>query len=841
MSERIYQALTKLFEKHRIVFWYDAKREMRSDFDALEIEGIEKIVLENNEYAVKYRILREEPEQRFLLFRDGEQPADLNNWLLDVQLSHSVFRADQVALWLAELELGPEFSPVIEQHGEFLKAVKRKEALRQLLKPDDTDNQIRLKMMAVCTGAEPRMEAIVEHLIDEDAVGRSEKMELLKRVGLQEFLWEQMSRAFKYTSSAPGIRDFVIELFKSGYAAALRPGKASHPSPYDIKLSADALVFLKRWKDSRQFSEAFNYFSGECESVLSIEEEIISRDFRELLNVDLFKLVDQKIISDLVKEVSARTVSSEEVSTWARQRRSGHWYKEYAHIYEAMDYGAQFLSALSGANLSMQSFAQGIERYATTWFRIDQLYRKFAFNTRSAGQATLLGDLSEQIENLYATNYLMRLGDEFQGFVDKLERWDASPIMSQRDFFSRQVGSFLSKEVKVCVIISDALRFELGEELCRIINQEDRFTAEVEPALSMLPSYTQLGMAALLPHTELAIADNDSGLVSVDGMPSSGVEARGKILNRDEKFRARALKAEEVLGLKGDECKELIRDNDVIYIYQNRIDSTAHTRETEDRAFEATEDALSELYHLIKKLGSANAVNLLVTADHGFIYQTQPLEQSDFLGAEPEGEKVLYKDRRFVLGKGLKPSASFKKFTSEQVGLTGTVEIQIPKSVNRLRLQGAGSRYVHGGATLQEIVIPVLKVKKKRQSDVTEVEVDIIRGSSSIITSGQLGVTFYQRTPVSDKIKPRVLRAGIYNEAGELVSDSHELTFDLAADNSRDREIAVRFVLTRKADEANGKEVILKLEERHAGTSHYKEYRSMRYGVRRSFKSDFDF
>jgi hypothetical protein len=48
-------------------------------------------------------------------------------------------------------------------------------------------------------------------------------------------------------------------------------------------------------------------------------------------------------------------------------------------------------------------------------------------------------------------------------------------------------------------------------------------------------------------------------------------------------------------------------------------------------------------------------------------------------------------------------------------------------------------------------------------------------------------------------------------------------------------------MLTRKADEANGKEVILKLEEKHVGTSHYKEYKSLRYTMRRSFTSDFDF
>jgi hypothetical protein len=156
-------------------------------------------------------------------------------------------------------------------------------------------------------------------------------------------------------------------------------------------------------------------------------------------------------------------------------------------------------------------------------------------------------------------------------------------------------------------------------------------------------------------------------------------------------------------------------------------------------------------------------------------------------------------------------------------------------------LKGSGSRYVHGGASLQEVVLPVLKINKKRQSDVTAVEVDILRGTSSTISSGQVGVAFYQAQPVTDKVQSRILRAGIYTQAGELISDSHELVFDLASENPRERELQVRFVLTRKADDANEQEVILKLEEKHAGTTHYKEYKSLRYLVRRSFTSDFDF
>ena len=295
------------------------------------------------------------------------------------------------------------------------------------------------------------------------------------------------------------------------------------------------------------------------------------------------------------------------------------------------------------------------------------------------------------------------------------------------------------------------------------------------------------------------------------------------------------------MQLNRDDSRDLLKNNDVVYIYHNRIDHTGDKIHSEGQAFEAAEKALEDIILLMKKLTAANASNILVTADHGFIYQHRALEDSDFSSVDVEGDTVLYKDRRFVLGKGLAERPGLRKFSPDQLGLVGEVEVQVPKSINRLRLQGSGSRFVHGGASLQEVVIPVLRINKKRQSDVSAVEVDILRGASSVITSGQLAVVLYQAGPVTDKIQSRVLRAGIYTEAGDLISDSHDLTFDLTSDNPRERELQVRFVLTRRADEANGQEVTLRLEEKHAGTSHYREYKSLRYTMRRSFTSDFDF
>ncbi|MFZ4858544.1 MAG: BREX-1 system phosphatase PglZ type A [Desulfuromonadaceae bacterium] len=830
--DRITQALTRIFDKHRIVFWFDAKKELRKEFEALSLAGIEKIELNNNEFGIKYHILREAPEQKFLLYHEGAQPEDINNWLLDVQLAHGEFRTDQAGIWLSELDLGPEFADIVQNHGEFFNAAKRREGLKRVLADNDTPGAIRLKMLAICSSADTRLESVIENLLAELAESRDDKIKLIKRCDLEAFLLEQLERCYGYKSATPGIRDFAIELFKSCYAMETN-GTA--------RLGGDALVFLKRWKDSRQYEASYEKLATECSELLDIEHDLGQRDFRDLLELDYFRIIDQKILSDLVQQVVDRTIPANDSVSFIRQRRSSHWYSEFRNIYEAIDVAARFIAAQEESNLAMQSMSDGIQRYCQSWFRLDQLYRKFIFHAGKSGQTSLLEQLNEQIENLYSNNFLLKVNDAWQKHVDAATRWGAGDIPLQRDFFSKWVQPFLKDNKKIIVIISDALRYEIGEELIGLIRQEDRYTAKLDPALAMLPSYTQLGMAALLPNRELSLAQDDTGAAFVNGISSQGTANRTRILAESVEQRSTAVKADEIMRLNGDDCRALLRDHDLIYVYHNRIDATGDKQVSEERAFEAVEETLLEIIRLIKKLAAANANNLLITTDHGFIYQNRAIDESDFLGAEASGSTVLFRDRRFVIGKGMNDNQGLRTFTVSQLGLTGDQQVQIPKSINRLRLKGSGSRYVHGGASLQETVIPVIQINKKRQSDTSAVEIEILRGATSIISSGQLSVVFYQVQPACDKVQSRTLRAGIYTQAGELISDRHELKFDLASDNPRDREMQVRFVLSRKADAANGQEVLLKLEERVGATSHYREYKSARYLVRRSFTSDFDF
>lgn len=833
-SAKLTQALSNLFEKQRIVFWYDTRHEFRADFEALELAGVEKVELANNEFGVKYRVLRGQPEQKFLLYRDGPEPPHLENWLLDVQLaSGHTFRTDQVALWLAELELGPDCYPLLEAHVAFFEATKRREALHKQLEPGDSQNALRLKMLAVSVGTEPRLDVMLEELLADLANGVESRIKLIERCGLNAFLWELMKRVYGYVSEQPGLRDYVIELFKTCFLADVDP-------EYKSRLSTEVQVFIKRWKDSRSHAQSFEVLSEECATILQIDEKLQAIDYRSLMELDYFELIDRKILSDLVRDVVARTVTAQEVELWVRQRRQGHWFERFKDVYLAIEHGAQFIQLLDITQLEMSSLEDGVRKYAQTWFRLDQRYRKFIHHARESGQASLLFALNHVIENLYTNNFLTRLNDRWQQFVDASPRWGDTPVISQPHFFTRFVRPYMDRKIKVCVLISDAFRYEVGEELQSLIRREDRFDADLEPVLACLPSYTQLGMAALLPNQILQIAEDDSGEAIVDGQRAVGATNRGKILAATVPASTVVL-AKELLAMNRDDSRALVRDHEVIYVYHNLIDKTGDTRDTEERVFGATEETLEELIRLVKKLTNANANNLLITADHGFIYQNRPLEESDFVSSEPEGEKILYFDRRFVLGKGLRGNSSFKTFSAAQLGLSGSLEVQIPKSINRMRLKGSGSRFVHGGATLQEVVIPVISINKKRQSDVGRVDVEFIGGGGKTITTGQLAVVLYQTEPVTEKKQARRLKAGIYTLAGEPISDQHDLTFDFASDNPRERELPVRFILSRKADEANNQQVELRLDEQVDGTTHYAKYKALRYTIRRSFSSEFDF
>ena len=832
-NERIINGLTAQFERHRLVFWYDAKQEMREIFDVLDLPDVTKLEIDSNEFGIKYQVLHQHPDGKFLIYKYGPEPENyLDNWLLDLQLGHGRFSTEQVQLWLDELQLAPGLADTLTEHEDFFRSTKRMEALKALITEDEEARSLKAKMLLVCTQSQQDMEGVITTLFAEHNSGDDKTWKLLCRCHLESFFWDQLRRLYGYEAEVRSLADFIITLFKSSFARACG-------QPAD--LNSEAHLLFRRWKNDRNNQACFEALSRSSQDVLGIQHQLASLELDTIIEVDYFEQIDRHIIQTLITQLSENTIPRDRARDICRRRRNFHWHTDFKHTYEAIYFAAGLLGEISDSILSISSFADGFSRYQQSWYKIDLLYRKFIFHYKKSAQVTLFADLYEQVENRYENDFLLKVNDIWQQQIDALESWHGEPVSHQRDFFKTFIHPLRQKGVKAVVIISDALRYEIGQELLSLILERDRFDADIQPMLSSAPSYTQLGMAALLPHDTLAFLDQTSGTISISGQATAGLENRKAVLGAfDTETSTTAINATDLLALKSDQVKELVRDHDIIYVYHNVIDATGDASKTEDAVFDAAERALEQLSNLVRKLTSGNAKQLILTCDHGFIYQHRKITDSDYLNERPSGDVQLL-DRRFVIGENLQATRNFKKFSAEQLGIVGKEEILFPKSINRLRKSGSGARYVHGGLSLQEIVLPVLKIRKGEVGDIAPVSVIISQGNTKTVTTSQLSVRLYQEEPVTEKTHARTLHVGLYSREGVLLSDSQTVRFDNESDNPRDRESQVRLLLTRSANSYNGQEIILRLEEQHGTTSHFSTYREQRYVLNRSLGNDFDF
>ena len=822
--------LLRWFDRHRVVFWHDVEGRHAAEIDGLDLPGVQTIRVANDEFAIKNRLLRDEPEGRFLVYRSGRVPDGIGNWLLDLELAYGVFTADRTALVVQDLGLRDKrIVEVVQAYEKFFNATKRVQSLKALLNPEDDATDLRAKMTAVVLGLKDShsLLEITRTLLTENAKGQHGKYDALVDLGLDGFYWQGVARIYGYQSASPSVDDLVLWTF----GRAIEGFKSERPGGLqNIQLDFASL------RNDRRSQAAMATLAKRAAGDLDYKSKIEDASFRDLVGVDLFEETDQKIISDLARAVAEQTVTPREVAEVVRQRQSSVWADGYKQLYTAVASASELLGELASLNLGMQSFDDGLERYRDRWFRNDQLYRQFVFAARTAEYPKPLEALRELVEKRYTNKYVYELGNAWQQQVDRVEKWRSIALYSQTAFYARYVEPLVRDgDKKAVVIISDALRYEVADELGSLIRREDRFDANLEAVLGVLPSYTQLGMAALLPHATLKHSA-DAKIVLADDQPTNNTAFRSKIL---ESVGGSAIQAEDFKALNAEEGRELYKADRVVYVYHSRIDATGDKPGTERQVFEAVDDTLRDIVDLVKKLASANATNIFITTDHGFLFQDEALPDTFFLSTQPQGDGIKVVNRRFVLGNGLKVDNAFATFEAAQLGLESDLEIQIPKSIHRLRLPGGGSRFVHGGATLQEIVVPVLAVNKKRKSDTRLVNVEVWPESDKI-TTGQVVVRLFQTEQVSDKVKARTLRAGLY--VGEtLISNVVDLTFDQTSSDKRDRYQSARMLLSQDANDYNNRAVEFRLEERIPNTNQWRVFAKAVYTLKRSFASDFDF
>ncbi len=824
----VQDALHNRLASQRVVFWHDPAREYTAELETLDLGAVNVIRVDDNEFSVK-KILLADHVSKHLVYRSGDLPRGTANWLLDLELAYGVFTADKTSMLQRELGLSdPALIPVIEQHQKFFAANSRKQALDKLLNDGDDATFLRAKMCQVLIKATGnKLTDIVRELLTENALGKTAKFDDLVTFGLDQFFWDGLAGIYNYPSKTPTIDDFVLWMF----GRAIEDFSSARPDAFrNIRSDFNSLRYDVRTQD------VMTKLATRAADALDVKSKIEHRDYRELVKVTIFEEIDRKVVVDLAAAVATQSVTPREAADMVRQRQESLWSAKYAKLYRAIQSASELLTAIASLPHAIASAGLGLDKYQSEWFRIDQQYRWFTHAHQTADFQKPLEALKVEVDKQYANKYLYDFGGLWQQALEPMREWKSTALAPQAKFFDLYVAPVVKDgRTKAVVIISDGMRYEIAEELASLIRGENRFDASISAVLGSLPSYTQLGMASLLPQSSLEL-DPNALPVLADGMPTNGTANRDKIL---QAVKGHAISAAEVLAMSGNELRELYSKHQIFYVYHDRIDAAGDKAPTERTVFEAAEETLRELLVLVKKWTSANATNILITADHGFLYQDMPLEQAYYISEKPQGDSVTKTNRRYVLGRSLKPSPSFMTFTSAQAGLVGDLDIQIPKSIHRIPQPGAGTRYVHGGASLQEIVVPVVTVNKKRKGDIRPVNVDLMPETDKI-TTGQLAVKLLQREAVTDKIQPRQVRLGLY-VGDTLISDQPVLTFDSASDNQRDRYQKAVLYLTQDADQHNNRPVELRLDESIPNTTQWKTFSKGNYTIKRSFTTDFDF
>ena len=840
-TTQIVTALNRMFheEDARLVFWNDSQQEFQDAIRELDIPGVKTLMLDEVPgLEAKLHIERVDPDGKYLLYSASEEPAPEADWFLDVRLFSRDFRADRASLIVDQLGLSQQHLRThLEQRRKFFDNKERVRKLRQLVHPEDNEHDLDLKMLAVVTQADqPELFNIIRTLYHDMAnVNREgglfdegepvaalenqpKAWAEIERYDLDVPLWVMIESTFGYAPEIPSLKDFLIRLMVTDLVHHLN---TDTPASYveltlDKRSWSNAVVCLDQWRDSSSKASSYDHLSAEVEQRIRIKDTLASCEIEDLIDVYTFLGVEKMIMVLLRDHVmaTAETIDPEKVGDVVRRRMNGHWAsasatgaqtvarQAYNAVYEAIRNAAD-LFALRQNHHSGFRFVDAKEMYGAyteTLYQFDQLYRHFCEHADAAESKgwDVAKQLRSVLEATYVNWFLVTFGLEWGRLIEQghptamRDQWRIDDVPSQYDFFKNHVKPVtdISEKRKVYVIISDAFRFEAAHELTQQLNGTPRTQASLSTQLGVLPSYTALGMASLLPHQELSYQDGSSPAVMVDGKSTAGISARDDILNQ---VNGMALRAEELMAMRKDDARSALAGRQVVYIYHNVIDATGDTSSTEDQTFAAVRQTINELADLVRYISNnLNGSHVLVTADHGFLFAETVPDQTDksALGDKPAGT-VLAK-KRYLLGRDLGEHGSvWHGSTLATANATGGMEYWVPKGANRFHFSG-GAKFIHGGAMPQEVCVPVITIKHRRgeagkaETETRCVPVNVL-GSNHKISTSMCRFQLLQAEPIGDRVKPITLRIAIYDGATPI-TNTETITFDSTSESLEARQ-----------------------------------------------------
>ena len=847
--ENIQRALGNKFNEDKrdganrhVVFWYDDDGIFKDDIDALDLEDVKLVKLEDNYFAIKHLLEEQDLDSNYLIYSTQPKPKNEDNWLLDINLYGAEFSADRASMIMNDVGIDdPSLKPFIKKYAMFFNSKKRSDSLKAMKDVAWSEEQYKLGMLAVLTKqSQPSIECITRALLLE-GFGENDLMDDIDKYLDQEYLWEFIAKEYGYQSEAPTLKFLFWSL---GLTYLSVSTKFEIPKDWQVYVSRaknNCFVFVDHWMNHARDCVQFDKYVQDLEDELYVKEKISGWSIEEYIESDAFSIFDKALILSIVDLLKKGGEDFDRYLDYIKLRLTKHWAASFEDMYKALEYTIMMFKFKKehSDEFPAKSAKEYFDLYVTSYFRVDQYYRLFYMHFDRVQNDVLKKDIRQIVENNYSNWFLSGLSIQWLSALKEelVDRWEIDGIQQQKDFFNDVIADGLKKSdrAKVFVFISDALRFEIAQQLKEELVSSRTGSVELQSMLGVLPSYTKLGMASLLPGESIEI--DDKARVLVDGKGTAGIEDRENILKSKESSSV-AVKWNVLSAMSREEARNLIKGARVVYIYHDVIDSVGDQAKTELKTFEAVEKALVEIKDAINRIcNELWGTRIYITADHGFIYKRDPLEESDKL--KKEEIKVIDSSRRFMLTDHREEIDGALTFN-----LTSLLDKEyyaiVPNGNMRFKVQGGGANFVHGGASLQEIVVPLLEYKHVRPKNLDEdqkprpVEVELTN-VNRVISNNIFVLNFFQAEKVGGRITPRRIKVAVWDSENNKISDENLFIADSVSDKASERQFKITLRL-KKGDYDKEKDYYLKLIDDESGI----EYKNEKFKINIMISRDFD-
>ena len=798
-------------ETRKLVFWYDDKAEFSEDIDTLELTNAKVYHLEpDNQFYTKYFLERLDRTNNYLIYAPFPKPHVRDNHLEDTLLYSKRFFADRVSLLSVDLGIDEKYKPVIQKYIKFFGAKDRTQRFYDLEIENFTRETIEVALMsALCKARTASFEEVVRVVLTDGSFEENKFLMEFEKYDLLPAFWLLCEAQFGYTDMKPTLEKLAVVMFVTYTQRYLNGDLPQAWRNFVSYKSGNVIAFLDNLMNNVLYRDRYDEISAFVAASLNVSSAFEAYPPEVLVACDTFAVLDQFIISwindRLLDEDTGAKLGELTVPLVCQERRKMHFGQTCQVQYQLLE-NAYYL-ILAAKYTCPDDFKGIVEQYFSSDCLIDTHYRNFYYYFDQLADNTAFEKLRDLAENIYTNEYLSVV----------IAKWnaafggeDAMKVFSlQRDFYNRYISSCKDR---VVVIISDAMRYEVGHSLYTKLQANEKCTAKLEAMLGVLPSYTRLGMAALLPHKTLDVTDDFR--VLVDSMPCDDLKQREAVL-QSYSSNSCCIQFDEIKAMKRDAIRQVFAGMDIVYIYHNQIDARGDKPNTENEVFIACEEAVNEIYDLIKRLTDhVSSTHYIVTADHGFIYKRDKLQESDKI--TNIAEKGSFVNRRFIVSdQAIQADGVCSIPMGTMLGNDNSMVVSFPASSNVFKVPGGGQNYVHGGSSPQEMIVPVVDIRtEKGHKDIRTVQitlVSMVQKITNLITT----LDFIQTEPISDVVKGTSYKIFFVSEDNEKISNENIYVADKNDEEPQKRIFRLRFNFKNKQYDKSKRYYLVAYDEKN--------------------------